>query len=96
MVQMKPATFVNRVVAREARPAVHEHALDIGVRAEGNLARHREHGRHRVTVTAGRKTDAFVNLEGPAPLSVEFGHYTGYKNREYVPGLRVLRDAAGI
>lgn len=87
---------VNRIVARQARTATHAAALDIGVRAEANLARHRDNGRHRIDVVDGRRSDAFVTLSGRAPLSVEWGHWTGYRHRVYVPGLRILRDAAGI
>lgn len=95
MVELISTRTINRIVARQTRPAVGEEAIELGVRAEANLARHRDDGTHRVTVDQP-KIDAFVRLEGEAPLSVEMGHFTGYKRRRYVPGLRVLQDAAGL
>jgi hypothetical protein len=74
-------------------------AYTILIRARGNLARHHRRGEHRVTQTKG-KVDHFVNLEGPAPMSVEEGHFLGgfYANTEsirFVEGLHILRDAIG-
>lgn len=89
------AKRINRIVAGNARDDVADVALGIGVRAEGNLARHRRAGTHRIEVTQGR-VDSFVSLLGPGAASVELGHFTGYRNREWVPGLRILRDAAGV
>lgn len=96
MASLIPVQRLNRIVAGQAKSATAAEALSIGVRAEAALAGHRHDGDHKVTVTEGRRSDAFVNLEGPAPMSVEFGHWTGYKARAYVPGLRILRDAAGL
>lgn len=62
---------------------------------DGLFASHDHPGGHRVTQQDGR-TDAFVSLEGPAPLSVEFGHWTDAKkpsDRRFVDGLHVLTRA---
>lgn len=59
--------------------------------AEGLFASHDHPGRHEITTEDGR-TDALVSLEGPAPLSVEFGHWTpGHKR--HVEGLHILGRA---
>lgn len=76
-----------------------DHAYTIMVRARGNLARHRKTGEHRVTQTKGR-VDHYVNLEGPAAMAVEEGHFLSgaYANTEsirFVEGLHILRDAIG-
>lgn len=63
--------------------------------AEGLFASHDHPGGHRITKQNGR-TDAFVSLDGPAPLSVEFGHWTDAKkpaDRRFVEGLHVLTKA---
>jgi hypothetical protein len=48
-------------------------AYGITVRARANLAAHRNTGEHKVTQTKGR-VDHYVNLVGPAALSIEEGH----------------------
>lgn len=96
MAELINAKRLNQIIAGQAKPAVHEHALEIGARAEGILSAHHKTGEHQITVTDG-KTDAKVNLEGPAALSVEVGHFAGYKGeRKYVEGIHALRDAAGL
>lgn len=74
-----------------------DYAYQILVRARGNLSAHRKTGSHKVTQTKGR-VDHYVNLEGPASMSLEEGHFVGgfYENTEsikYVDGLHVLRNA---
>lgn len=85
----------NRTVAKldEVLAELDAVADEIAGRAEANLAAHRDDGEHRITRTRGR-VDRFVNLDGPAAESVEFGHFTPDGRR--VPGLRILRDAAGL
>ena len=41
--------------------------------AEGFFAPHDNPGGHKITTSNGTKTDAFVNLDGPAPLAVDLG-----------------------
>lgn len=56
--------------------------------AEGLFASHDHPGRHEITTSNG-VTDGLFSLEGPAPLSVEFGHWTkGHKT--HVEGLHIL------
>lgn len=82
--------------SNEVEAILGDEAFRILVRARGNLAKHKKTGEHRVTQTKG-KVDHFVNLEGPAALSVEEGHFVGgqYKGDEpkFVDGLHILRDA---
>jgi hypothetical protein len=68
-----------------------DHAYPVMIRARALLDRHRKTGEHRITQTKGQ-VDHFVNLEGPAAMSVEEGHFVGDR---YVDGLHVLRDALG-
>lgn len=79
------------------RASVRAAAREIGTRAEANLAQHRHDGDAKIEVTYGR-TDAHVSLVDEAALSIEYGHFTddGETNAQvtYVPGLRILRDAA--
>jgi hypothetical protein len=92
---------MNRVVSHldEVKSEVAEKALEVGLRAEARLAGHRRTGRAQVTVTQG-DVDAFVNLEDPAVLSIEFGHMVKGKFEtdvpKYVPGLYIITGAAGL
>lgn len=67
--------------------------FEVTTKARANLARHRKTGEHQITQTKGR-VDHYVNLEGPAPLSVEEGHHNA-RTGEWVEGLHVLKDAIG-
>jgi hypothetical protein len=58
--------------------------------ARDNLARHHKTGAHKVTQTKG-KVDHFVNLEGPASISVEEGHHAAHSGK-WVKGLNILKD----
>jgi hypothetical protein len=59
--------------------------------ADGIFATHDHPGGHEITVS-DHAVDGFVNLDGPAPLSVEFGHWTkDHKTR--VEGLHILSRA---
>lgn len=80
---------LNRTVARMCSDATYEEAEQYAERARARLARHRKSGEHSITVDRGRRSDAFVNLEGQAPGAVEFGHFD--KNTgEWVPGIFAL------
>lgn len=89
-----PRTIAN---SDEVEAILGDHAYPIMLRARANLSRHRKTGEHKITQTKG-KVDHFVNLEGPAAVSVEEGHFTNagdYAVGEFVEGLHVLRDAIG-
>ncbi|MGH3760254.1 DUF5403 family protein [Actinophytocola sp.] len=81
------------------RDAVGEAADEIAARARANLAQHRDSGDATIEVIRGR-TDAHVSLVDEAALSIEYGHFTDNGETDaqvtYVPGLRILRDAADL
>lgn len=88
---------LERVVARsdDVDAMLGDEAFQILNKARANLARHRRDGDHKVTQTKGR-VDHYVNLEGPAALSIEEGHFVGGANEPtYVPGLNILKNALG-
>lgn len=95
---------VNRIVSHlpGVRAAVADAALDIGVEAEARLLSHRDYTNatnHQIEVEQGR-VDSYVYLTGPAPMSVEFGHWVEGKYKPfaptYVPGLYIISQAAGV
>jgi len=99
MEDIKLYARLERTIAHtdEVEAALGDHAYPILIRARANLARHTKTGEHKVTQTKG-KVDHFVNLEGPAAMSVEEGHFVNigdYEVGEFVEGLHVLRDAIG-
>lgn len=72
----------------------------IARRARQIFAAHDRPGGHRIT-TSTRRPDAFVWLTGPAPRSLEFGHFTPTPADPgddwvpgWVPGLHILSRAA--
>lgn len=76
--------------------AVHKAAVKNSNGAKRRLAAHRETGAAQVTVTQG-DVDSFVNLDDPAALSIQFGHFVGgmyfdWEKPKYVPGLYILRE----
>lgn len=83
---------LERIIANgeEVEQILGDHTYGILLRARANLAAHREDGRHKITQTKG-KVDHFVNIEGPAPLSVEEGYIT--RNGNIVKGLNILKEA---
>jgi len=89
-----------RIAQRVARQkgvklAVRAQRDRIANEAKALFAAHDNPGGHRITVSSG-KTDGFVNLEGPAPLSVELGHWQDTsEGPEFVEGLHVLGRAVG-
>lgn len=89
---------LNRKIAKlagvQAELSLHQHEIE--ARAQALLASHHKTGEHQITTSEG-KVDHYVNLEGPAALSIEEGHFNGYKGkRKYVEGLHVLTRAAGL
>lgn len=66
------------------------HQSAIAQRARSNLAGVRDSGAHHIATRRG-SVDRYVQLEGPAALSVEAGHYT--RTGTYVPGHHILRNA---
>ena len=93
---------LNEVVSHleGVRDEVHDHAKDVGHTAQGRMSGHHRSGEHEVTVTRG-EVDSFVNLVGPAPESVEFGHWVKGKfekkdEPKYVPGLYIITGAAEL
>lgn len=83
----------------EVQREVQETALDGGVDAERRLAAHRDTGAASVSVTEG-DIDAFINLDDPNALSIEFGHLVKGKYErdepKYVPGLYIITGGAGL
>jgi hypothetical protein len=81
------------------KAAVRKAADDIANRARATLAQHRDTGTAEIDVTRGA-TDAHVSLVDDAALSIEYGHFTDDgavdAHVTYVPGLRILRDAADL
>jgi hypothetical protein len=59
--------------------------------ARERLSRHRHLGEHKITQTKG-KVDHYVNLVGPAAVSVELGHHNHWDG-SWVEGLHILDDA---
>lgn len=101
MARLISRTAMNHVVSHlpGVKAAVYFEARDIGARAEARLAMHKTTGNASISVTRG-DVDSFVNLEDPAALSIEFGHWVGGKYRrstpKYVPGLYIITGAAGL
>ena len=61
--------------------------------ARGVFASHDRPGGHEIT-TQNDRTDALLSIDGPAPLSMEFGHWSETKNgRKFVEGLHILQRA---
>ena len=68
--------------------------------AERRLAMHRYSGAAQVTISEGA-VDWFVNLDDPAAMSIEFGHWVKGKyedplKQKFVPGLYILTLGAGL
>lgn len=83
---------------KPVRAVVRLEADDIGIRAEGLFAEHNRPGGHEIKVEHGR-VDSEVVMTGPAPLSVEYGHFQGSGRlgvRRFVEGLHILGRAARL
>lgn len=89
---------LERIIAHsdEVEGILGDFSYDILLRARARLSRHTKSGAHRVTQTKG-KVDHFVNLEGPAAMSLEVGHWVegAFEGDEpkFVEGLWILRDS---
>lgn len=73
------------------------HAQKIAAKARGILAAHRDTGSHSINYEGHTSDkyghiDHYVVMEGPAPISVEFGHRA--ENGRWVMGLYILTIAA--
>lgn len=88
----------NRIIAHlpGVKDAVHDKGRAIQNRAEALFAPHNHPGRHEI-VGEKQSTDYLIHLEGPAPLSVEFGResYTTKDGHQVgsMEGLRILGRA---
>lgn len=94
-------TNIDSLVAHvpEVKAAVRSERDKIAEIAKGLFAPHDNPGGHKITTSNGT-TDAFVNLDGPAPLSVEFGHFArrcahDTEIPDFVEGLHILGRAIG-
>jgi hypothetical protein len=77
----------------EVKAAVRAERDKVAGVARGLFATHDMPGRHEIT-TQDDHLDALVSLEGPAPLSVEYGHWMNTKDgRKFVEGLHILGRA---
>ncbi|HVV11579.1 DUF5403 family protein [Amycolatopsis sp.] len=85
--------------------AVDAAALEIGVKAEAKLNRHRQSGASRIEVESGR-VDSYVWLVDPDDaMAIEFGHWHVPPNSKgpvdlgeikWVDGLYIVSEAAGL
>lgn len=79
-------------------PEIHKAVLlvrdKVAAVAEGLFAAHDNPGGHEINTKdhGFGDLDGFVNLDGPAPLSVEFGHWTP-DHKKHVEGLHILGRA---
>lgn len=93
MAQVDPKIAAIVAHLPETKAAVRRTRDRVADVAEGLFAAHDRPGRHQIARENGR-VDALVSLGGPAPLSVEFGHWAGDgADRIYVEGLHVLGRA---
>jgi hypothetical protein len=102
-VNMRSQAFIVEEVAKlpGVRDAVREVGGEIYFRAEANLAGHRDTGAAHIEISDTDYYDHWgvtVSLIDEAALAIEFGHYVRMGNGfpRYVPGLKILRKAAGI
>ena len=103
-IDLKKERRVNKIVAHTpgVRAEVYSAAQEIAAKAEQILLEHRDTTNktdHEITISRGT-VDSFVNLEGPAPAAVEWGHFWDNGEIEaevtFVPGLYILHRAAGL
>lgn len=78
-------------------------AEKIGKVAEARLAAHRtekpEDAQHHEIVVEHHEVDSIVAMEGPAPLSLEYGHNLilfGKNMHRFIPGAYIVTGAAGL
>jgi hypothetical protein len=95
MVQLIGQKAMNHVVSHlgEVKDEVADVADMRAGQSKALLAGHRDTGAAEITVTHG-DVDSFVNLDDPAALSIEFGHWVKGKYErdtpQFVPGIYVL------
>ncbi len=83
---------------KPTQDALEKHAKKIKKAAETYLAGHRKTGAHTIKYEGHSSTvnyghiDHYVVMEGPAPVSVEYGHMT--KNGKWVHGLYIMTRAS--
>lgn len=81
----------------EVQDMLESHAKKLASAASADLATHRDTGAHQVKYVGHQSTteyghiDHYVIMDGPAPISVEFGHRT--TNGKWVSGLYILTRA---
>ena len=98
-VDLIPQTDMSKHLAKDdkVQKALRARAQKMARVGKSLLAAHRKTGAHEVKYEGHRSTVAFghidhyVILDGPAPISVEFGHHT--KNGKWVNGLYILTRA---
>lgn len=84
-----------KIASKVARlPGVHAGVVRVRDRLaelmESEFASHDRPGGHEIT-KQDEEIDALVSIDGPAPLSMEFGHWSGKgENRRYVEGLHII------
>lgn len=98
---------IQRLIARTrpAQTALDKYALRIGLKAERKLMAHHSEGNAQIAIEQG-DIDRYVALiDAPsasspgAALSIEYGHFLGPKgkeDRQWVSGLWIIHDAAGL
>ena len=98
-VKLISETAMNDVVSKlePTNQAVWKETKKITNKAKRLLGQHRQTGEAQIEITFG-DTDGHITLADPAALSIEFGHFVKKKDGTvvYVPGLYVLRRAAGL
>lgn len=105
-VNLKGQKFIRGATARvdEVQREVLKQGKKIEAEATSILEQHRDTGEHHIEghKRYGKKygeLDYEVALVGPAPMSVEFGHwlvYFGTPTHQYIQGLYILHRAAGL
>lgn len=98
-VDLIPQRDMSKHLAKDdkVQKALRDRAKKMARVGKSLLAAHRKTGAHEVKYEGHRSTvqfghiDHYVVLDGPAPISVEFGHHT--KNGRWVQGLYILTRA---
>lgn len=98
-VQLIPNRDMNKQLAKlgPVQDALKSHAESIANKARMLLAQHRKTGAHHINYEGHRSSapfghiDHYVVMDGPAPISVEYGHHT--KHGKWVHGLYIMTRA---
>lgn len=89
------AKSLNKKLAKlpEVQAVLDTKREEIYAKAQALFAEHHKTGEHEITKSDGR-VDKYVNIDGPGALSIEEGHFDGYRGkRRYVEGLHILGRA---